>query len=151
VTDPKQNFGLSLRDWLPVTVSMLVNCRQSFRLLPIENNLSWTFGMTISGTDIKLPSVTDVSLTDERLNISLSDGRDISVPVVWYPRLMHATTVERSDWRLIGDGSGIHWPQLDEDISVRNVIDGRRSVESQQSLQRWFKSRDDGLADKKSG
>jgi hypothetical protein len=52
---------------------------------------------------------------------------------------------------LIGDGSGIHWPQLDEDISVRNVIDGRRSVESQQSLQRWFKSRDDGLADKKSG
>jgi len=64
---------------------------------------------------------------------------------------MHATTVERSDWRLIVDGSGIHWPQLDEDISVRNVIDGRRSVENQQSLQRWFKSRDDGLADKKSG
>lgn len=107
--------------------------------------------MTISATEIKLPSVTDVSLTDERLKVSLSDGRDISVPVVWYPRLLHATMAERSDWRLIGDGSGIHWPQLDEDISVRNVIDGKPSAESQRSLQRWFKSRDEGLADKKIG
>jgi len=76
--------------------------------------------MTISATEIKLPSFTDVSLSDDRLNVSLSDGRDISVPVVLYPRLKHATTVERSDWRLIRDGSGIHWPQLDEDISVRH-------------------------------
>ena len=97
--------------------------------------------MTTSATDTKLPNAIAVAFSDNGLKVSLSDGRDISVPIVWFPRLMHATPGELSDWRLVGDGSGIHWPQIDEDISVKNIIDGRPSVESQRSLQRWLASR----------
>ena len=73
--------------------------------------------------------------------MELADGRTLSVPLAWYPRLFHGSQSERENWELIGDGEGIHWPDLDEDISVEGLILGRRSGESQRSLQRWLDAR----------
>ena len=80
-------------------------------------------------------------INPETLTVQLTDGRAISVPVAWYPRLLHATPEERNSWRLIGNGSGIHWPDLDEDISVENLLAGKGSGESQASLKRWLQQR----------
>jgi hypothetical protein len=83
----------------------------------------------------------EVSVTDDSLVVDLSDGRTLSVPLAWYPRLLHGTPAERNNWRLIGDGEGIHWPDLDEDLSVEGLILGRPSAESQPSFQRWLDKR----------
>jgi hypothetical protein len=85
-----------------------------------------------------------VVVTEDTLNVDLSDGRTISVPVDWFPRLAHGTLKERNEWRLIGQGEGIHWPDLDEDISVENLLSGSRSGESQRSFKRWLESRSPG-------
>lgn len=82
-----------------------------------------------------------VIITDDALAVELSDGRSISAPLAWYPRLLHGTPEERSHWRLIGSGVGIHWPSLDEDVSVENMLTGRASGESQRSLKRWLDQR----------
>jgi hypothetical protein len=82
-----------------------------------------------------------VSVTDDELVIALVDGRTLAVPLAWYPRLLHGTREERGQWQLIGRGVGIHWPALDEDISVEHVLAGVPSGESAASLQRWFESR----------
>ncbi len=71
------------------------------------------------------------------VSADLSDGRTISVPLNWYPPLLHGTPEERSNWQLIGKGEGIHWPDLDEDISAENLIYGQPSGESQKSFQKW--------------
>ena len=97
--------------------------------------------MTTSATEWREALATGVTLTDDALLVELSDGRSLSVPLAWYPRLFHGTTVERGHWRLIGRGEGIHWPQLDEDISVEGLLAGRQSGESQRSLARWLSSR----------
>ena len=76
------------------------------------------------------------------MTAELSDGRTISVPLDWFPRLVHSTTEERRNWRFIGKGQGIHWPDLDEDISVEGLLAGRPSGESQGSLKRWLEARD---------
>ncbi len=78
-----------------------------------------------------------VVITDDTLSVDLSDGRTISVPLAWFPRLFAGTESERVNWRLIGQGQGIHWPDLDEDISVENLILAKSSGESQQSLKNW--------------
>ena len=83
-----------------------------------------------------------MAITGDMITAQLSDGRSISVPLAWYPRLLHGTREVRSNWRLIGRGSGIHWPALDEDISVGNLLTGQASGESQQSLKRWLSQRD---------
>ena len=83
-----------------------------------------------------------VTVTDDNLVLGLSDGRTVSVPLVWYPRLLHASPRERNNWRLIAGGEGIHWPDLDEDLSVEGIILGRASGESQASLKRWLESRE---------
>src|SRR5438067_9521821 len=83
-----------------------------------------------------------VSLTDDSLVVELIDGRTISVPLTWYPRLAHGTREERARWRLIGNGEGIHWPDLDEDISVEGLLAGRRSGETSASIQHWLKTRE---------
>jgi len=83
----------------------------------------------------------DVHVTDDSLIVDLDDGRTISVPLAWYPRLLNGTPEERSHWRLIGNGEGIHWPDLDEDISVTGIILGRPSGESAESLKRWLAQR----------
>jgi hypothetical protein len=97
--------------------------------------------MSTLRAEIQPASAQQVSVTDATLTVELSDGRTISVPLDWYPRLVHATLAERNNWRLIGNGEGIHWPELDEDISVENVILGKSSGESQKSLKRWLEDR----------
>ena len=98
--------------------------------------------LTIDRIDrIDTQTVKQVEVTDEFLTVDLMDGRVISAPVTWYPRLLNASQAERENWRLTGGKTGIHWPNLDEDISIRNIILGQPSGESQKSLQRWLKSR----------
>lgn len=82
-----------------------------------------------------------VSVTDDSLVVDLTDGRTVSVPLAWYPRLAHGNSDERADFQLIGRGEGIHWPRLDEDISISGLLSGRPSNESQQSLQNWLDER----------
>jgi hypothetical protein len=82
-----------------------------------------------------------VRVTDDALIVDLSDGRTVSVPLAWYPRLLHGTTDERNNHELIGDGEGIHWPQLDEDISVDGILAGRPSRESKKSFDAWLEAR----------
>jgi len=84
---------------------------------------------------------TSVRVSDDALIVDLSDGRTVSAPLAWYPRLMHGTTAERNDHQLIGDGLGIRWSQLDEDISVEGILGGRRSHESRESFEQWLASR----------
>jgi hypothetical protein len=91
--------------------------------------------------ELRMVSAQNVNVTDEALIVDLSDGRTVSVPLAWFPRLMHGTPTERNKWRLIGDGEGIHWPDLDEDISVENLILGKASGESQKSFKKWLKKR----------
>jgi hypothetical protein len=84
---------------------------------------------------------TSVDFTEDSLAVMLDDGRAISMPVAWYPRLLHGTKAEREQYELIGDGEGIHWPALDEDISVEGLLAGKRSAESDASLARWLQRR----------
>ena len=84
---------------------------------------------------------TGVSVSDDTLSVELADGRTIAVPLAWYPRLAHGTAEERSSWRLIASGRGIHWPALDEDISVANLLAGQPSAESQSSFKKWLAGR----------
>ena len=86
-------------------------------------------------------TIQQLAITDDTLTVDLSDGRTISVPLAWYPRLVHGSTEERHDYRLIAGGSGIYWNQLDEDISLKNLILGQPSGESQKSLKRWLNAR----------
>ncbi|MBI1297289.1 DUF2442 domain-containing protein [bacterium] len=91
--------------------------------------------------DLRDLAVQNMVITDDALTVDLSDGRTLSVPLAWYPRLWHGTAEERNNWRLIGKGVGIHWPDLDEDISVEGLILGKPSNESQKSLQQWLSQR----------
>ena len=86
--------------------------------------------MSISAIEIVVPYAIDVLVTEDTLSVELSDGRTISVPIEWYPRLVQGSHSERSNWRLIGRGEGIHWPDLDEDISIEGLLAGRPSGES---------------------
>lgn len=97
--------------------------------------------MGISTIDILVPNVQSVQITEDTLTVDLSDGRTISVPLVWFPRLVHATQDERKNWRLIGKGQGIHWEDIDEDISVEGLLVGKPSGESQASFKKWLERR----------
>lgn len=97
--------------------------------------------MNILAVEIEIPLAQSVTVTTDTLRVDLSDGRTISVPLGWYPRLMHATTEERRKWRLIAQGRGIHWESIDEDISVEGLIAGRASGESQASFKKWLNLR----------
>ena len=83
----------------------------------------------------------NVTVTEDTLVVEFRDGRTISVPLAWYPRLLHGTPQERASWRLIGQGQGINWPEIDEDISVENLLLGKSSGESHSSFQRWLEKR----------
>ena len=80
--------------------------------------------MTISKTDAE-PLATGVEMSDSMLKVVLDDGRELSVPIEWFPRLRDATAGQRSNWRFIGRGEGIHWPDIDEDISIAGLLRGR--------------------------
>lgn len=101
--------------------------------------------MSISAIEIDVPNAIDVTVTDDTLSVELSDGRSISVPLAWYPRLVHADQAERSKWRFIGQGQGIHWEAVDEDLSVEGLLAGRPSGENQRSFQRWLSVRQSRL------
>ena len=90
---------------------------------------------------VLVPRRTPQSLSLGSLRVELSDGRIVSAPLAWFPRLQHGTVAERNHWRLFGGGEGINWPDLDEDISVENLLAGQPSGESQKSLHRWLDSR----------
>jgi hypothetical protein len=101
--------------------------------------------MRISTVEAEVPVTENVTVTEDTLSVDLSDGRTISVPLAWFPRLMHGTRKERDNWRLIGKGYGIHWEDLDEDISVENLLLGQASGESQSSFKKWLSSRQSRL------
>jgi hypothetical protein len=100
--------------------------------------------MSTSRNELRDAVAQGVTLRDEALIVDLAEGRTITVPLAWFPRLAHGTAAERANWRLIGGGVGIHWPDLDEDISVESLLAGRRSGETQVSLRRWLDARKAG-------
>lgn len=97
--------------------------------------------MRISAVEIEMPNAESVNVTEDTLSVDLSDGRTISVPLSWFPRLLHASHEERKNWRLIGKGQGIHWEDIDEDVSVEGLLAGKPSGESQLSFGKWLAAR----------
>jgi len=90
---------------------------------------------------LSLPRVTGVSVTDDTLSVDLEDGRTVSVPIGWYPRLAHGTSAECANVKIAGSGFGLHWPHLDEDIGIEGILLGKRSNESAKSFEKWLKAR----------
>jgi hypothetical protein len=97
--------------------------------------------MTTSVLETNKVRAARVSITDEFLSIELADGRSLNVPLNWFPRLKHGTAEERQDCQIVGGGRGIHWPQLDEDISVVALMNGQKSAETPASIAAWLCSR----------
>ena len=89
----------------------------------------------------KEPVAVSVTVTNEKVIVDLDDGRSLAVPLDWYPRLLHASPEERSNWQLLGGGYAIEWPDLDEHIGVEGLLAGRRSGESNRSFERWLACR----------
>jgi hypothetical protein len=97
--------------------------------------------MHTSVIELHIPNAENVTITEDTLTVDLSDGRTISVPLTWFPRLIQARPEERNNWRLIGQGQGIHWEDIDEDISVEGLLAGKPSGESQASFKKWLQGR----------
>ncbi len=93
---------------------------------------------------MRLTGATSVTVTEDALVVELTDGRTISVPLAWYPRLVHATPEERNHWELHADDQHIHWPDLDEDLSVEGLLAGRPSGEGESSFKRWHAAKNAG-------
>jgi len=85
--------------------------------------------MTSFAVEVQQALASDVQVTDDELIVELVDGRRIAAPIVWFPRLLSASLEARTNWRLIGEGVGIHWPDVDEDISVNGLLKGLPSIE----------------------
>ena len=85
--------------------------------------------------------VENLRVTADTLIVDCDDGRSISLPLAWYPRLQQGSENERNTWQLNGGGQGIHWPLLDEDLSIEGLLTGRHSGESEASYRRWLKAR----------
>ena len=101
--------------------------------------------MAISTISVDMPSAVAIAVTEDTLSAQLSDGRTISAPLAWYPRLVHATVEERDNWEIHAGGQHLHWPDLDEDLSVEMLLTGQRSGESRSSFERWLKAKRAGL------
>ena len=97
--------------------------------------------MATSMIELEVPEAVNITVTDDVLTVELADCRTISVPLEWYPRLVHATKEERNNWELFAEVGHIHWEELDEDISVEGLLAGRRSGESETSFKRWLEAR----------
>jgi len=89
-----------------------------------------------------VPNIENLTVTEDTLTVELSDGRTLAVPLAWYPRLACATPKERANWRLIGKGQGIHWADVDEDVSLEGLLTGKPSGESQTSFKKWLEGRE---------
>ena len=98
--------------------------------------------LTVSTIEIDMPMALNVSVSEDTLSVDLRDGRSMLVPLAWYPRLASGSVKERDNWRLIGQGSGIHWEELDEDISLIGLLEGKPSGESLGSFRRWLGARE---------
>ncbi len=101
--------------------------------------------MSSLGANVQEAKAQRVVVTEDGVVVDLADGRTVSVPLAWYPRLLHGTPKERETWRLIGGGEGIHWPDLDEDLRVESLVAGNPSGETQASLKRWLERRKSGI------
>lgn len=97
--------------------------------------------MSSSVVETRAALATHVEVSDDTVSVELSDGRAIAAPLAWYPRLAHASADERGRWRLLGGGRGIHWPAIDEDISIANLLAGQPSAERQSSFKKWLMGR----------
>ena len=97
--------------------------------------------MTSLVAEVQEPIAQQVTIDEDSLVIDLVDGRTIIAPLLWYPRLWHGTKEERNNYEIIGNGKFIHWPDLDEDLSVSGILAGRPSGESRQSLRKWLDNR----------
>ena len=95
--------------------------------------------------EVTLARVLNVLVTDDTLSVDLEDGRTVSVPIGWYPRLASGTDSERSNFEISGAGYGVHWPDLDEDIGVEGLLLGKRSSESPKSFEQWLNRRKERL------
>ena len=100
--------------------------------------------MPTSPVELAGPVALTIDVTEDTLTADLMDGRTISVPLDWYPRLVYATPEERDNWEIHAGGQHLHWPDVDEDISVEGLLAGRRSGESPRSLQRWLEAKQEG-------
>ncbi|MCL4207959.1 MAG: DUF2442 domain-containing protein [Pirellulaceae bacterium] len=85
------------------------------------------------GLTSSVPCAQHVRVTEDELEVWLTDGRRIAIPLVWYPRLLEASSAQRDKWELLGNGEGIHWPDLDEDLSVEGLLRGSPSPETRRS------------------
>ena len=97
--------------------------------------------MATLAVKMEIPHAISVNVDEDTLTVELDDGRTVSVPIAWYPRLLNASKKERENWRLIGKGHGINWEAVDEDVSIEGILAGRPSGESQISLKNWLESR----------
>jgi hypothetical protein len=97
--------------------------------------------MPSAAVTLALPRVVNVTVTEDTLSVDLEDGRTISAPIGWYPRLAYATPTERANLQISGAGYAIHWPDLDEDIGIEGLVFGKRSTESPASFARWLEQR----------
>ncbi len=93
---------------------------------------------------VTLARVANVAVTDDTLSIDLEDGRTVSVPIGWYPRLAYGTPAERAHFQISGAGYGIHWTDLDEDIGVEGLLLGKKSTENPDSFKRWLQRHKEG-------
>jgi len=98
-------------------------------------------GIHSAAVMLTLARVVNVTVTDDTLSVDLEDGRTISVPIGWYPRLAHGTPAERAHFQTSGAGYGVYWPDLDEDIGVEGLLLGKKSAESPASFERWLQQR----------
>lgn len=97
--------------------------------------------MSSSVVEVQEARAQQVQVSEDALIVALVDGRVLTVPLTWYPRLWYGTPEERSEFEVIGDGAYIHWPALDEDLSVVGILAGWHSGESAASLKRWLAER----------
>ena len=102
--------------------------------------------MLTSMIEFTVPTAQNITITFDALTVDLSDGRSITVPLAWYPRLVNASKSELDNWRFVGKGFGIHWEDIDEDISIEGLLLGKPSGESQTSFKKWLSSRTCQLA-----
>jgi hypothetical protein len=98
-------------------------------------------GTSFAVVALALPRVVNVAINDDTLSVDLEDGRTVSVPIGWYPRLAYGTPAERANFQISSAGYGIHWPELDEDIGVEGLLLGKKSTESLTSFERWLQRR----------
>jgi hypothetical protein len=97
--------------------------------------------MSSSGVDFQEARARSVTVSDEAISVDLVDGRTVIVPLAWFPRLWHGSKEERDNLEVFNDGAYIHWPELDEDLTVAGLLEGKRSEETPTSLKKWLASR----------